>query len=338
MLCVLVFDLTQGANTKTWRNASARMRPKRGRLIELTILVFYNYGVNTLKKKVFTVVACVFFLAQIEYASAEEEMTDQPLWEIGVGLAGGWLPDYPAAGENSFRGLPFPYIVYRGKFLRLGGRQIVKGQLLRGDWYELDFNADGAFPVRSNDNRARQDMPDLDFLVGIGPELKLKLMERQGRDKLDLKLQVRAVFSTDITSFNRRGFVLHPRLAYQRDNFANWKTQFNVNAGPIFATDRLMKYFYEVEPRFVTPNRPEFNTNGGYLGTEINIGFSKKIHRRVRTFIGTRVGIYTGATNENSPLFRDEVTLGVFGGFVWSMWQSERLAEDSNETYNPLSN
>lgn len=286
----------------------------------------------------FVVFACVFFLAQFEYASAEDETIGQPLWEIGVGVAGGWLPDYPAAGENSYRGLPFPYIVYRGEFLRLGGRQIAQGRVLRGDWYEFDVNVDGAFPVNSNDNSARRGMRDLDFLVGIGPEFKLKLMKNPGRDRLDLRLQVRAVFSSDITSFSSRGFVFHPRLAYQHENFASWKTQLSVNAGPIFATDGLMKYFYEVEPRFVTPNRPEFNTKGGYLGSEINLGFSKKLHKRVRAFIGTRVGIYTGATNDESPLFQDEVTVGVFGGFVWSMWQSERQAEDSNESFNPLSN
>ena len=85
-----------------------------------------------------------------------------------------------------------------------------------------------------------------------------------------------------------------------------------------------MDYFYTVKPEFVTPTRPEFDAEGGYLGSEFTLGLATKHAKKFRVFFGTRVGIYKGATNEDSPLFRDDVTVGVFGGFIWSLWQSER--------------
>jgi hypothetical protein len=42
--------------------------------------------------------------------------------------------------------------------------------------------------------------------------------------------------------------------------------------------------------------------------------------------LGTRLGIHSGATNENSPLFEDELNVSVFSAFIWSIYQSEELA------------
>ena len=39
--------------------------------------------------------------------------------------------------------------------------------------------------------------------------------------------------------------------------------------------------------------------------------------------LGTRLGIYHGATNDDSPLFKDKLNLGVFTAFAWSFKQSE---------------
>ncbi len=253
----------------------------------------------------------------------------KPLWEVGVGAFSGYIPDYPAAGENTVRAIGAPYVVYRGDILRVGGddnRGAVSGRFLKNERYEFDVSLSAAFPVSSKDNDARRGMPDLDFLFGIGPQLRIKLINEPNRRRLNLNLQARAVFSTDFSSVIGRGYVFNPKITYTHENLTNLKLKVRTSVGPIFATDKLMDYFYRVKPADVRPGRPEFDADAGYLGSNISFGLSKRFNRRFRIFLGTRLGIHSGATNEDSPLFKDEFNAGVFGAFVWSFYQSERRA------------
>ncbi len=255
--------------------------------------------------------------------------TTRPLWELGFGALGGWVPDYPAAGQNHFKGIPFPFPVYRGNIFRAGDRRgIVRGRFLNTDKYEFDLSLQGAFPVDSDDNNARRGMPDLDWLVGIGPQLKVKLFNNPGLNRLNLNFPVRAIFSTDLSSFESRGYVFNPKLTYRHENLTDKKLRFFASFGPSFATGKLMDYFYTVRPQFATPTRPAFEAEGGYLGTELDVGLSTRHDENLRFFLGSRVGLYNGAKNEDSPLFREDLTVGVVTGFVWSIWQSERRVPD----------
>ena len=298
-----------------------------------------------IKNSLLFLIACIFFgfepALTEEKAVAEEKVREEkaneekpsqggrPLWEVGVGAFSGYIPDYPAAGENTVRAIGAPYVVYRGNIWRVGGEEnsgAVSGRFLKNERYEFDVSLSAAFPVSSKDNNARRGMPDLDFLFGIGPQLKFKLINEPNRRRLNLNLQARAVFSTDFSSVIGRGYVFNPKLSYSHDNLTDLKLKLRTSVGPIFATDKLMNYFYRVEPQFVRPGRPEFDADAGYLGSNISFGLSKRFNRRFRIFLGTRLGIYSGATNEDSPLFKDEVNVGVFGAFVWSFYQSERRA------------
>jgi hypothetical protein len=101
-----------------------------------------------------------------------------PLWELGLVGGGGYLPDYPAASQNHWRGIGLPYAVYRGDFLQVGERGIVRGLFLDLRQFEFDLSADASFPVNSSDNKARQGMNDLDTLFEIGPKLIYKFLPR----------------------------------------------------------------------------------------------------------------------------------------------------------------
>jgi hypothetical protein len=58
----------------------------------------------------------------------------------------------------------------------------------------------------------------------------------------------------------------------------------------------------------------------------MTLGVSKRFNNRFRLMLGTRLGIHTGATNDDSPLFKDELNVSVFSAFIWSIYQSEELA------------
>jgi len=180
--------------------------------------------------------------------------------------------------------------------------------------------------VDSGSNDARRDMPDLDFLFGIGPQMIFKLINEPGHRKLNFSLQARAVYSTDFSSLDDRGYVFNPKLHYSHHHVTGLDLNVSTSVGPIFATEKLMDYFYEVDPEFVTPSRPAYDADSGYLGTNITLGVSKRFNSRFRLVAGTRLGIHSGATNDDSPLFKDKLNLGVFTAFAWSFAQSERPA------------
>jgi outer membrane scaffolding protein for murein synthesis (MipA/OmpV family) len=268
-------------------------------------------------------------------AVAGEEAEDsagepvKPLWEVGVGAFAGWLPDYPASGENTARALAVPYLVYRGDFWRVGGeenRGAVSGRFLNTDKFEFDVTLSAAFPVDSSDNDARENMPDLDFLFGIGPQLIVKLINTPGRERLNLNLQARIVYSSDFSSISHQGYVFNPKLSYTRQNVSDLNLKLFGSVGPVLATEELMDYFYEVAPEFATPTRPAYDADAGYLGSNITLGVSKRFNRKFRAVLGTRLGVYYGASNDDSPLFEDKVTLSGFLAFAWSFAQSAQPA------------
>jgi outer membrane scaffolding protein for murein synthesis (MipA/OmpV family) len=253
----------------------------------------------------------------------------KPLWEVGVGGFAGSLPDYPAAGQNTVQAIALPYLVYRGDFWRVGGeenRGAISGRFVKSERFEFDITASAAFPVDSEDNKARRGMPDLDYLFGIGPQLIFRLINEPGHRELDFHLQARAVYSTDLSSIDSRGYVFNPKLSYSHEHLTGLDLRLFSSVGPVFATEALMDYFYEVQPEFATPVRRVYDADAGYLGSNITLGVTKRFKDGLRVLVGTRVGIYSGATNRDSPLFENEWNHSVFAAFAWSFFQSERPA------------
>ncbi len=251
----------------------------------------------------------------------------KPLIEFGVAAGGGYLPDYPAAGQNHVRAIALPYFAYRGEFFRSDEKGLLRGRLIRTRDFEFDISLNGSFAADSDDNDARSGMPDLDWMGEIGPRLQITLARAARDAKLDLEIPVRAVFTTDLTDLSYRGFVFAPELAYQNENFLDAGLKAKLSAGPVFATAGLMDYFYEVAPAFATASRPAFEAEGGYLGSRLQLALSKRLGSRVTVFAAARADFHQGATNADSPLFRDRTTFAVGIGMVLSLWQSERRAK-----------
>ena len=248
----------------------------------------------------------------------------EPLWEIGVIGGGGYLPDYPAASQNHWRGIGLPYAIYRGDFLQVGERGIVRGLFLDLRRFEFDISADASFPVSSSDNKARQGMPDLDTLFELGPKLIYKFLPRGSGHELDLSVATRAVLSTDLVNWRYQGFVVNPGLTYRDERFLDGDLRLVASLNPLFGFDGLNRYFYQVKPRYARSDRPQYDADDGYIGTELTLGASWSPFERVRLFGGIVPGYYKGSANENSPLYRDDFTIAVGGGLRVALFQSER--------------
>ena len=137
----------------------------------------------------------------------------KPLWEVGIGGFAGSIPHYPASDQNSMRYFAAPVPIYRGKILRVGeeNRGVVSGRFIDTKKYEFDVTLSAAFSVNSGSNNAREGMPDLDFLFGIGPQLIFKLIDEPGHSKLNLNRYFHGVDQWDETAIRERGVRLFER-------------------------------------------------------------------------------------------------------------------------------
>ena len=53
-----------------------------------------------------------------------------PERELGIALGGGLVADYPAAAQSHAHGIVLPYLVYRGKTLRIGnGKELCEAAI-----------------------------------------------------------------------------------------------------------------------------------------------------------------------------------------------------------------
>jgi len=213
-------------------------------------------------------------LACLTQASFAEE---KPLWELGFGFFTLTAPDYRGSDESRGYVLPFPYLVYRGDLIKVS-RSGIYSRLLETERMNLDLSADGSVPADSSKNSARQGMPDLDATFELGPALEICLWQTcKGDRKLQFRLPVRAVFSTDFGTIESRGGSAHPNLNFDIKNIGpdgGW--DFGAAVGLLYATERYHDYYYEVAPLYATPTRPAYDARGGYSGSRLTLALSKR--------------------------------------------------------------
>jgi len=272
----------------------------------------------------------LFVLASIQVIAQEEVALEddmRPVWEVGAFAAALNSPEYPAAGQSQTNVIPTPYFIYRGETIRIGEGSIARAVAIDKDWYELDLSLAGSFNANSEDNVARAGMPDLDFIFELGPQLRLRLskfeFEQHGKAELFINLQARAAFSTDFSSIHKRGYVFQPVLSYRQRGWLSEKTTLSVRLSPTWASKKLHDYFYQVDSEFVTEQRPAYDADSGYLGTDLSVGLSFNATKDIRIFTFARASLHAGSPNEDSPLFRDKSTYSYGLGMVWRLWESE---------------
>jgi outer membrane protein len=250
-----------------------------------------------------------------------------PLWEAGAGIAVVDFPDYRGSDERQTYLLPVPYVIYRGEILKIE-RQKIRGLLFSSDAAELDVSASGSVPVRSQDNSARQGMPDLDPTLELGPSLNIFLY-RGVSEKLsfELRLPLRAVVATDFRGFDYEGWLFHPHLSIDlKDVIPGPGWNLGLLAGPLFGSQRYHEYFYGVAPQFATSDRPAFDADAGYSGTQFIAALSKRFQNYwFGAFV--KADSLDGAAFEDSPLVKKKHA--VAGGFAvaWVFAKSGVMVE-----------
>jgi outer membrane scaffolding protein for murein synthesis (MipA/OmpV family) len=172
-------------------------------------------------------------------------------------------------------------------------------------------------------------MPDLDPLVELGPQVIFRgpgFGPAARRGRIDVALQARAVASLDVDtgSVEYRGLVFEPELGARWPDALGAGTEVRASIGPVFATEALQAYFYDVAPRFARAGRPAYEAQGGYLGTDVMLSLSYDLTPRVTAFGGLSAASHTGAANSASPLFERELTGAAFFGVAETVTESAR--------------
>ena len=239
--------------------------------------------------------ALIFLLATCTSILAKE-----PKVELGVGVFTLSYPDYIGSKSTQLLTAPFPHVRYRGDFLTID-EDGINGKLFGINGLRLDLSFSGSLPASSEDSKAREDMPDLDFTGEVGPNLIYNLYEH-GMARLEFEFPIRAVLSSDFSYVEYQGIVSTPRLKYSL-NYSEF--EWTLRSGVMFANERYHNYFYGVSPKYATPIRPEYTARSGYSGFSNRIGMT---YQKGHWWAGAFVSHFNlkNAVFEDSPLIETQ--------------------------------
>ncbi len=250
-----------------------------------------------------------------------------PRWEFGLAAAALSAPAYPSSASRSERQFLVPWFVYRGDKVRLqdGGAKLIA---LENDRVTIDVSVAGSLNANSQDAPLRNGMPDLDYLLEIGPKVDVRLFDQMlaggQRRMVSWSTALRAAISTDFQSAKSRGAVLGTQLRYRHRGLANDKARFSASLTSTWAEESLLDYIYQVDDAFVLPERAAYDASGGYVGTSLSFGFFRELNKQWSAYLGLSGSIHNGAANRNSPLFERDNTFSIFGGVSWEIERSRQ--------------
>jgi MipA family protein len=253
---------------------------------------------------------------------------DEPLWEAGLGVAALAFPDYRGSDQSSAYLLPAPYFVYRGEFFK-ADRHGLRGIFFRTDRLDLNLSVGASLPVDSEDNRAREGMPDLKPSIEAGPSLDINLWRTADRrSKLDLRLPVRGAV-TVASDPQYIGLQFFPHLNVDlRDPAGMQGWNLGMLAGPVFTDSRYNRHFYSVPREHATAARPAYEPGRGYAGLQFIVALSKRFPK---FWVGgfARYDTLRGAAFEDSPLVTSKRYAAAGIGVSWILGESsQRVAVD----------
>jgi len=258
--------------------------------------------------------------------SGEPANVGEPLWELGLGVAGVRFPDYRGSDQSSGYVLPLPFIAYRGRFLR-ADRDGARAILFAGREVLIDLSLSASVPSDSSNNDARRGMPDLAGSFEFGPNVNVELWRSANRVfKFDLRLPLRQAVTLEWPP-RPIGITFSPNLNLDVSGLAGaWNL--GLLAGPVFATARHHEHFYSVAPEFATASRPAYNAPGGYGGWRATAALSRRFGNAwVGGFV--RYDDVQGASFAPSPLVRRENNLTAGFGISWIFaTSSQRVLTD----------
>ncbi len=251
----------------------------------------------------------------------DEEKRDKPYWEIGAGLTLIEVPHYTGSDQSEFYALPFPFFVYQSDKVSLN-REGLKRHVMETSNWDIDVSFAGRLPVQSEENNAREGMPDLDWVGLAGPSVNYRIYSDDNHS-VKFRLPVHFAVSTDFTYVDYIGWEFAPTLRWEA-GFENDSTQwrFITSASYYYGSDKYNDYYYSVDPQYATIDRPAYQATASKNGYQAMLGFTR---RQGNFWMGgfLRYRSLEGADFLDSPLVRqnDNIYAGV--AFAWIIHSSK---------------
>lgn len=260
----------------------------------------------------------------VAYADESEAITPElrpklPKLDVGLAFGAFYNSDYPGSDESRLRTITLPYIIYRGEIVR-NDNSGLRGIFVNNPSLEFNLSAGAAFPARSSENDARTGMPDLDWMGQIGPQLVLHLNKSKAV-RWDLLVPIRWVFSTDLRSWDSRGALFNPEIRVRGGVPFDRYMFISFSAGPVWTTESLSDYIYEVPSNYAAAERPAYDAVAGYSGIESVLSVNRKLSDDFLIYLGVGKNFFAQSKNRKSPLLRDVENELYFIGLSWSLYK-----------------
>jgi hypothetical protein len=283
----------------------------------------------------FCVVLAVIFSIPAFSALSDDSYDEEspPFWEYGIGVGTVHFEEYPAAGQYRDFFLPFPTFQYRGKVLRADDRDGAHLYLLKEkNWY-LEFSGTGYPSLESTNSKERSGMPDLPWMLAIGPQLVYRL-------EVDSTLSF-AVFqavSSDFKMTKQNGEIfqlkLNHRFTFPFDG--TWVFEDGHTFGNVFltlksATKEFLTTYFEVSDEVATIQRPRYDAQSGLLSGDLSYFQSFK-SGRAAFYVGAAYSYYGLSSNRTSPLHKSDSAVTYLVGVTYVLGGSSKPEVPEEDT------
>jgi outer membrane scaffolding protein for murein synthesis (MipA/OmpV family) len=236
-------------------------------------------------------------------------------WVMGLGLGVFEYHFYPGAKKTKQLIFPVPYFTYRSPSFEI--HRGFKSFLYHGETVVLDVSADFGLPVDSDDTLARQGMPDLDFVLQLGPSLEFLLNDRKNSYfDMRFELPLRIAIASDFSYVENIGYLIEPKFSFNHRRQNGKGIAQKASIGLKFATQDYHAYYYNVSDEFANATRTTFKSNSGFGGSFAKYRISYKTDDYIY-WAFMRYQSLRGAVFEDSSLVLKKDYFFVGLGFSW---------------------
>ncbi|MEK6627319.1 MAG: MipA/OmpV family protein [Bdellovibrionota bacterium] len=264
------------------------------------------------------IILILFFAENKSFAQSE-----LPLLQMGFGYGTGSVPDYPASDQVHARNIFLPVLIYRGTVIKSDQEEGTRAELFKSLDYKINLSFGARFSADSSTNRARKNMPSLNYVLEVGPNLRYRIWSNlENTDNLILQVPLRVTFTTNFKDSDFLGFVLDPEIRYEKNNFLvdNIKSKSSVSFE--FFSERVANYFYEVEPQFQNNQRSSYRAKSGFSGINYTQSFLYQTDSWLM-ILGASYTDYSQSVNRDSPLYKQSYSSTYFVALGWFFYSTE---------------
>ena len=236
----------------------------------------------------------------------------------------GRVPDYPGSDHSRLRGVLLPILIYRGPVLRID-EEGVRSHLMDTRLWAFELSATAAFNAQGSPDR--RGMPDLDYLVGVGPQWIYKGLQAQGQGPT-LHLKWRAHLSSDGREFHGQGLAFQPELRWARPWPAQTGLTLTASLQANWATRTMGRLLYGVDASQALPERPAYAARAGWHGADATLALQRRVAPGLAWFAKVQLSALHGAANQDSPLLKRRLQGAAGIGLIWTPWRSAAAAYD----------